>query len=258
MGYMINKDGQRLFYEDHGVGNAIICIHPPGMGRKVFAYQHELSKHFRLILPDLSGHGDSDTIKRKPHIEDFAEEIMALINHLKLDQVLIFGYSAGGSVAQAFALKYPDKVKGLMLSGAFPKVQTKLFRLEFLAGMAWLKRSPRSLAKLLSRSHFKNTLVKREQYTHLLKSDPYVWYSYYKESLNYDCSHLLDKLDMPLLLVYGARSEWVNHQAPFYKECAQAALVVVEKAYHQVPATHSSILNQAVIDFFHRTFISRD
>ncbi|MCP3029325.1 alpha/beta fold hydrolase [Halobacillus sp. A5] len=258
MGYILNQEGQRLYYEDRGTGNAILCIHPPGMGRKVFNYQLELSNHFRLILPDLSGHGDSDSIKLNPKIDDFVDELLTVINHLNIDQVLLFGYSAGGSAAQAFALKYPERVKGLILSGAFPKVKSKLLKMEFLTGMAWLKKKPDSLARILSKSHFKNERVKLEQYHHILKSDPDVWYSYYKESLFYDCSRQLDKLDMPMLLMYGGRAEWVNHHAPFYRECPQANLVIVEKAYHQLPATHSKAVNQSILDFFNRTYVTKD
>ncbi|GGF33973.1 AB hydrolase superfamily protein YvaM [Halobacillus andaensis] len=258
MGYYINEDGQRIFYEDQGVGHAIICIHPPGMGRKVFAYQQELSMHFRLILPDLSGHGESDTFIRDPGIEDYAKELLGLVNHLKLDQVFLFGYSAGGSVAQEFAIQFPERVKGLILSGAFPKVNTSLLKLEFLAGMKWLKRNPVSLAKLLSRSHFKNHETKVEQFYHILKSDVDVWHSFYRCSLTYDCTRHLYKLTMPLLLLYGTRAEWINHQAPFYRSCPKANLVVVDKAYHQLPATHSEVVNQAVLDFFKRSYVHKN
>ncbi|MFC7062848.1 alpha/beta fold hydrolase [Halobacillus seohaensis] len=257
MPFYTNVDGQRIFYEDHGVGNVILFIHPPGMGRKVFEQQQELAEHYRIILPDLSGHGDSDTVKLSPEISDYTLEILSLIDHLQLDQIILFGYSAGGAVAQDFTLSNPNRVKGLILSGAFPKVDTKILAFQFEIGMQWVRENPDSLAQVLSQTHFQDTVTREEQRHHMLKSDPIVWYEFYKHSSQYDCSKQLEKIQVPILLLYGKRSFWVYHHARFYRRCSKASLTVVDNAFHQLPATQGPTVNLAVRDFFSRTFVKR-
>ncbi|WP_079525446.1 alpha/beta fold hydrolase [Halobacillus hunanensis] len=252
MPYFTNQFGQRLFYEDTGEGEVLLFLHPPGMGRKVFIQQHDLANHYRLILPDLSGHGDSDTTDLSPSLEDFAEEIKQLIDVLQINQVILVGYSAGGAVAQYFALQYPTNVKALILSGAFPYVDTFFLRFEFSMGMRWVKRSPQTLAMLLGKSHFRRPEYKQELRDHMNKSDPKVWYEFYKQAFNHDCRHNLEQLKMPILLMYGERAVWINHHAKFYRACPDATLVVVDRALHQLPATHWPTFNQSIIDFIER------
>ncbi|WP_254434212.1 alpha/beta fold hydrolase [Halobacillus sp. Marseille-Q1614] len=250
----INKDHQRMFYEEIGTGEVLLCIHPPGMGRKVFVNQYELSSTFRLIIPDLSGHGDSDTTKIAPAISDYSSELLDLLEHLQLKEVILFGYSAGGSIAQDFALTFPDRVKALILSGAFPKVAVKLLEVEFKAGMSWVKQDPGSLAKLLSFSHFKSPEIRAELEHHMSKSDPFVWYHFYNESLKYDCTDRLQEFKMPLLLLYGNRAKWIKYHVKYYQSCSDPSLVIVDGAFHQLPASHGPIVNQAIRDFYERTF----
>ncbi|WP_226585276.1 alpha/beta fold hydrolase [Halobacillus litoralis] len=243
------KAGKQLFYDDRGSGEAILFIHPPGMGRKVFKMQHDLARKYRVIFPDLSGNGDSDTITQSPDISWYAREVVQLLDHLRLDRVIIVGYSCGGMVAQEFALNYPERTKAVILAGGFPKVDTGGLRFEFLAGMYWLEKSPETLAKLLSHSHFKDADIKRDLNEHMAKSDPRVWYSFYNRALHYDCSRRLDRLKAPLLLVYGNKEFWINEHAKFYRRHTDAKMVVIEHAYHQTPATHYDRFNEAADEF---------
>lgn len=81
----VNK--KQLYYEEYGQGIPVIFIHPPGMGRKVFYYQRLLANHFRVIFPDLSGHGDSDHADQQISISYYANEIVQFMDRLHIDQV---------------------------------------------------------------------------------------------------------------------------------------------------------------------------
>src|SRR5438045_3857631 len=118
------NDNQSLFYEEYGEGNPIIFIHPPGMGRKVFDYQQDLSDHMRVIMPDLSGHGESDTVEQRVSIPFYAHEIVHLMDVLHIDKAMICGYSAGCLIAQHISLIFPERVILMILAGAYPEVDT--------------------------------------------------------------------------------------------------------------------------------------
>ena len=75
----------------------------------------DLSKRYRVIAPDLPGHGSSDSLGYLHAMELLAEAVDALIRHLGLRKVVLIGHSLGGYVSLAFAEKYTDKLKGLIL-----------------------------------------------------------------------------------------------------------------------------------------------
>ena len=157
-----------LFYEDAGAGIPIIFLHPPGMGRVVFRYQMALSNKFRVILPDLSGHGDSTAISSSVSIKIYADEVLELIDFLNLDKVVLCGYSSGGSVAQEFALTYPDRTAAVILSGGFAKVESAVLRYEHLLGMYMVRLSPKTLAKVIATAHTHDKMYRNELIQHML------------------------------------------------------------------------------------------
>ncbi|MBM7554239.1 alpha/beta fold hydrolase [Thalassobacillus pellis] len=246
-------DGYTIAYDDFGKGIAVVFIHPPGMGRRVFIYQEPLSAQYRLLIPDLSGHGDSSISYEPVTIERYAAEIKALLDHTGVQQAVICGYSAGGSVAQAFALTYPERTRALMLSGGYPKVATKLLEWEYKAGMKFIYAKPDVMIRGLARAHFLDTNVQQMIMGHMGKADLNSWYQFYKISAEFDCSREIEKLTIPLHLVYGTRVFWINSHSKFYHACENARLTHIEKATHQIPTKHWHTFNHHLSDFIKST-----
>lgn len=70
----------------------------------------------RILIPDLRGHGGSSAPEEPVYrIEAFAEDLLELIEALKVESVYLFGHSLGGYVSLAFAEKHPEKVRSLSL-----------------------------------------------------------------------------------------------------------------------------------------------
>ena len=74
-----------------------------------------LSIKFRVICIDLLGHGKSENMGYIHSMEDMAQTIDEIFNHLDIRRSFFVGHSMGGYVALAFSELYPDKVKGLVL-----------------------------------------------------------------------------------------------------------------------------------------------
>jgi pimeloyl-ACP methyl ester carboxylesterase len=74
-----------------------------------------LAAHFRLIVPDLRGHGDSDKPASGYHFTDYAGDLAALIDQLELARPLILGHSLGGIVTLAWANFHPDRAARIAL-----------------------------------------------------------------------------------------------------------------------------------------------
>ncbi len=79
-----------------------------------FAAIPELRQRFRVVAPDLRGHGDGIQPKRF-RLVDVADDVAALIDQLELGPSIVVGYSMGGAVAQLLWRRRPDTVAGLVL-----------------------------------------------------------------------------------------------------------------------------------------------
>jgi pimeloyl-ACP methyl ester carboxylesterase len=238
-----------LFYEEAGSGIPIIFLHPPGMGRKVFSLQKPLSEKYHVIFPDLSGHGDSTSFIEQVTIQKYAKEVYLLIDSLQLEKVVVCGYSSGGSIAQEFALTYPEKAAAVILSGGFAKVESPSLKYEHLLGMYFVKHSPKTLAKVIATAHTFEKKFRDELIEHMLKADCRAWFQFYNESLTYSCLNRLNTFETPLLLIYGSRDLINQHLRAYQKAVPQYETAIIQKVSHQVPVKKYQEFNNEISKF---------
>lgn len=114
-GTFLFKEGT-VFYTQKGKGRAVILLHGFMESQEIWSYYSKmLSPYFRVVAPDLPGHGRTDCYGYVHEMELMADCIRALLRHLKLRKVVLAGHSMGGYAALAFAERYPDMVAGLCL-----------------------------------------------------------------------------------------------------------------------------------------------
>ncbi len=241
---------EKISYEDFGSGIPILFIHPPGMGRIVFHFQKSLSDQFRCIMPDLVGQGDSTYDgKSEISIGRFAQDLIQLLDYLNISSVVLFGYSAGGVIAQYIAIHYPARVLSLIISGAYPAVESFLFKSEHRLGIFMADQNKNLLAKILAYSH---TKVKEQRIAlkkHMYKSNSKVWSKFYQESLSYNCKEEICKIKFPILLLYGSK-DTINTYIKFYHQHLSNLKIEVIKGYnHQLPTLAYKSINPIVIEF---------
>jgi proline iminopeptidase len=113
-GKYITVNGSKLWVVTFGHGDPLIFI-PGGPGGTHVGLRNfdPLSSNFTLIYFDAFGRGKSDTAK------DVKEYIEGLRKALHYDKINVLGHSYGGVVAQGYAIKYPERVKHLILANSF-------------------------------------------------------------------------------------------------------------------------------------------
>jgi pimeloyl-ACP methyl ester carboxylesterase len=112
-----DRDGWKLFYEDSGGdGPPILLIHGLLMDQTMFDPQvAALRDRYRLIRPDLRGHGASEHRAEDYTQWDLMEDHVALLDSLGIDRAMWGGVSQGGFQSLRAALRHPDRVAGLIL-----------------------------------------------------------------------------------------------------------------------------------------------
>ena len=120
-----------MHYHDVGEGPCLLLLHGSGPGVDGWSnYQHNLalySRHFRCIVPDLPGYGQSEAVAGEP-VMTCVETMLALMNALAIERTHILGNSLGGIVGSHIAARHPHRVNrfisiggiGLNLFTAFP------------------------------------------------------------------------------------------------------------------------------------------
>ena len=106
----------KISYFDSGSGNAIILLHGYLENSTMWDfYIPEMAKTNRVIAIDLLGHGQSDCLGYIHTMDNQAEMVFAVLEHLRIDKATIIGHSMGGYVALAFAEKNPENLISLVL-----------------------------------------------------------------------------------------------------------------------------------------------
>lgn len=107
--------GLELEYEDKGTGIPLIFLHGMGGSIEQIRNLYEPLKNVRIIVPNQEGHGNSEANWELYDFNQLADDMIALLQHLSIDKAYFAGISMGAAVCLNIAVRYADKVKGLML-----------------------------------------------------------------------------------------------------------------------------------------------
>ncbi len=115
-------NGLKMYYEIHGKGEPVVLLHGAFMTitNNWDGWIGELAKTRRVIAVEMQGHGRTADVPRDFTYENLADDVAALLDHLKIPQADLIGYSMGGAVAMECAIRHPDKVrKAVLISSTF-------------------------------------------------------------------------------------------------------------------------------------------
>jgi pimeloyl-ACP methyl ester carboxylesterase len=120
-GKYANVNGLKMYYEIHGTGKPLVLLH----GAFGWAATYPpLAKNRHVIAVELQGHGHTADIDRPLSYEQMADDVAELLKQLKIEQADFFGYSMGGNVGLALAIRHPKMVGKLAINGShFGKLQ---------------------------------------------------------------------------------------------------------------------------------------
>ncbi|WPC43037.1 alpha/beta hydrolase [Clostridium sp. JS66] len=214
-----------MFYLDTKTeGTTILCLHGRyGRAETWYDFINHYGKQYRIIAPDQRGHGLSSKsiISEEYTPEKMAEDIIQLINFLKIDSVILVGHSMGGRVAGYLTALYPKFVKALSLldiSSSKPEESNQLcldkselidpFTKDWPLPFATLNEAMNFIKQAASSNleyqYFMNSLVESiEGYEMMFNSQAVAAIIAHYE----DWFHLLPNINCPVLLIRSKSHE---------------------------------------------------
>ncbi len=114
-------NGIRMHYEEEGEGTPVVLV-TGFSGDTTFFKQliPELSQKYRVVVFDNRGAGTTEYPKEGIRAQEFVDDLLALMDHLRLFRVHMLGWSMGGHIAQEFAIQHPERLITLTLVSAYP------------------------------------------------------------------------------------------------------------------------------------------
>ena len=111
--------GTRLRVFAAGEGEPVVLVHGLGGGAANWGLiAPRLAERFRVLVPDLPGHGGSPPLPGAPALVDFADAVGALLEREGVVSATLVGHSFGGVTALRLAIRRPDAVRGVVLAAA--------------------------------------------------------------------------------------------------------------------------------------------
>ena len=95
----------------------VVFIHGVGLDHRMWDYQINYFNEYSVLTYDLLGHGKTPCDKDKLSLKDFSNQLLEILNHLKIEKVNLIGFSLGSLIALDFSARYQKKLEKLILIG---------------------------------------------------------------------------------------------------------------------------------------------
>lgn len=244
-----------IAYAEHGQGEPLLLIHGGMISGAEFQPQiAPFSAKYRLIVPDVRGHGESGRGGYPYSIRQWADDMAALLDALGIEQAFVLGHSMGGMVAQQLAAEHPQKMRALVIAESNYGVANDPM-MRFAAGastavfkLLGAKTAARAASAAIQANPEAKALLTREIDAHG-KDAPNLFAIL--DAMNaYDGRSVLPRIACPTLVLCGADNKLSHKQG---REMAQlipnARLEFIANAGHGANWDNPADFNRVVLDF---------
>jgi pimeloyl-ACP methyl ester carboxylesterase len=240
-GHYARIRGIRLYYEVHGRGAPLLLLHGGGGSGRSFSDQiPAFAKHFRVILPDLRAQGRTSDGPGPLTYHGMAEDIVALLDHLKVPRADVMGWSDGGIIGLDLAINHPERVKHLVSFGAnfTPDGYTP-------AALDWISTANAESFGADSRREYERVAPDPSHYETTMNKVLALW----RTQPNFSLAEL-GSIRTPTLIAAGEHDMVrQDHTEALAHAIPGARLWIVAGASHDVISEEPEMVNRTVTDF---------
>jgi pimeloyl-ACP methyl ester carboxylesterase len=163
--YVFNKKEQ---------STPIVFVHGVGLTYEIWQPQLDFFKDYSNLSYDILGHGKSSLKKQNISFDDFSDQLIELINKLKIEKIHLVGFSIGSLIARNFATRYGNRLRSLVLLGSIYKrseQQQKIVNERFNQAKKELKLSRQALKRWFSDKYLENNPDTYEKISSILSKN---------------------------------------------------------------------------------------
>lgn len=236
-GRYVNTRGFNMYYETYGTGEPLLIIH--GNGGSINNFLHQIpyfSKYYKVILADSRAQGKSADMSDSLSYEMMADDFNALLDTLRVDSCYVIGWSDGGINGLLLAIRHPEKVKKLAVTGANLWPDSTAVD-SFVAD--WAMDLNDTLKKMQQTPYIKNI----RKLAHLLSFEPQI------------TTKQLNKIQCPTLVIGGDHDVILpKHTLLIAESIPKSYLWILPDSGHSTPVIYKDRFNETVYDFFRKPY----
>ena len=254
-------NGFDLAFEDIGSGRPLVLLHGFPFNRTMWSSQVDFLKdRYRVITPDFRGLGQSGPGPGgSAGMDEMARDVIALLDHLRLDRAVIGGLSMGGYVTLALYKLFPLRVRAMILADTKAQADTEEGRAtRFLQATKISEEGMGSVADELLQKLVAPASFERRQdvvtFTRnmILNTDPAgAVAALHGMAARRDYTYFLSQIYPPAWIVVGSEDQIapVSDAEVMHREIRGSRLTVIEGAGHVSNLEYPQEFNEALLDF---------
>jgi pimeloyl-ACP methyl ester carboxylesterase len=270
-GAFVQAGDTRMYYQKAGNGDVpIVLVH--GFGASSFSWRDNLTPiadaGFTVYAPDMRGFGLSDKSWDKPMSQDAqVDRLKAFLDAQGIDRAVLAGNSMGGGIVTNFALRYPDRVRGLVLVDPAIYGGTNSGLASTLIGLPGIQRWAQHAVRFILANDDRNASTIKSAWFDGSQVTPDVLSGYrralqtpdwdigllalVRDGMSNNLGPRLKDLHAPTLIVWGEHDTWISpSNAPkLNQDIAGSQLAIIEDAGHVPHEEKAEEFNGLVIDF---------
>ena len=248
----------RFHFEESGSGDVLLFLHGLGSCSQDWPLQMPVfCSRFRVIAPDLHGHGQTDKPRKRVSIAQMTADVACLLDELGVKRTHIVGLSMGGCVAQQLALDNPARVRSLTLVNTFarfdPGAPDNAIPLVARMGVLGLLGLPAQARFVAARMFPKPEQAQlRALAVERIASNDLATYIRLLLTLGaFDVTHRLREIACPTLVIAGNRDTTVPLRAKKFlaEHIPSARFELVADSGHATPIDQPEMFNRLVMNF---------
>ena len=233
----------RLHYKEAGQGFPLILLHGNGEDLTYFRRQIPVFAQIaHVFAPDTRGHGQTPRGKAPFTLAQFADDLGAFMDEQGIEKADLLGFSDGGNIALLFALKYPQRVRSLIICGAnlHPAGLDASFRLA--CGISYRVLSLLEKAKPARQAPEKTRIkagqkASRRELLGLMLKEPHI------------DPAALSQLHMPVLVMAGTHDMIKRRHTELIASSIPGARLALIRGGHSLAAGRPEEFNRRVLRF---------
>ena len=259
---LIKANGIQMNYELSKEKDTPVVVLSHSLGSSMLMWQPQfevLKSHFRVLRYDLRGHGKSETTEGAYTLDQLADDVIGLLDALKLESAHFVGLSIGGMIGQCLALNYSNRLRTLSLcdtAAIIPEDAQPLFeeRIRMARDQGMEALVEETLERWFTQPYLKQNSPEVERIRNEMAATPLAGFvGCSKAILGLNYIERLSQIKLPVLIIVGEHDLGtpVAASLTIHQRIQNSKLVVLPSAAHLSNIEQADVFNSALLEFLH-------